>query len=771
MSTIQNQADPKQALIEWCEKYTSILKTADVDLDRVKLVEDNWDTRFLFIATHVYIMRISKDGNFDKVSPRFCLPLYANLVLNTRDILIKLGVEKDKALSFVPNLHVRLYDYLIYIVGALNGYQDSDLDQELMASWYSTTAEDLVDHEIYLDSDPQNLDQFIKRGNARRASEDYKGAIEDYSKAIELNPADSTIYVYRGISHELLEDYGSANKDYTLAISYDPTNTHALRFRAFNKLTMNDDKEGALEDYNKAIYIDPNDYELYNRRAVAHMPSRGIDDCSVLDCSNAINDFLKAIELEPEKGSSLGLLSAYERRADLFLKDNRIIEAIDDYDNAIQICVSKRLLTKRGNAKQSIGELNAACQDWRNVLKVEPSKHESDEKIKEDIQPAIDSLNKYCLADILSLESSEQREIANDLKICGDQKADSGDLQGAIVEYTKSIDIDPLFWRAYNNRGNTFARAGDLDAAYADFSKSIEICPVTYYSYHNMAKWKLQADEYVDVIKYSNMAIAIEPNPFLGEAYSFRALAKSYTEDFKGGECDIRRALKICPDDPRYVAMISLIKSLQHEFESARSYLLQALELDPLDITVVRIAGLVEWNEGNAEVGRSYWEKGLAMGDQRCDHLLNRYVGTMSDEDLNSMIDDIGGNDNLQTMIDWAEKNQKDTHDDFVQQFSEAVDGRDLERTRNLLRQLQVMCDEADWRSPESGEERQLTSRETSQLMDLAGGEHDYNALIKWASIHLSKDEINNFDRIIDSGNYSRIKIEILNLLRMKNDC
>lgn len=689
---LRDENSPKAKLLEWCDFYTKTLaESGGNDLAQIELVEDDWDTRFLFLATHYYLFRLSEGERHSGIAKRFLLPLYANLVMNTYNMLIQFGVKKDDAFSFVPNFHIRQYDYLIFCTGAFNEYQDNDLDGNLMASWFSTTAEDLVDQNSYLGSEPQTHDQFLKRGNARRASEDYKGAIDDYSKAIALNPTESVVYTYRGIAHELLEDYESANEDYSAALMHDPGDTNALRFRAFNKLTMLDDKEGALEDYSKAIDIDPNDCDLYNRRSMAYIPAFGIEDSTVDDFSSAIDDLLMAKEIDPDKGSSFGLWKAYEGRADLFLKGNRFADAIEDYDKAIQIGDSRKLLTKRANAKQSDGDLQGACQDWKDVLKVDWSKYDTDDSIKLEIKEAIESLRRYGY-DASSKSAVENNRIANDYKVCGDQKANSGDLLGAISEYTKSIDIDPSFWRAYNNRGNARAEIGDFDAAFDDFHKSIDICPTSYHSYLNISRYKFASGEFGDAIKYSSMAIVIDPNVSNEQLYSIRAMAKLNLEDFDGSVDDIKEALKINPSNAQSFASLALARSGQDDHESALMHSKRSLGMDPLDLYVIRLAGSVEWNAGNSTEGRSYWERAGAMGDKLSLELLNQYIGSMSEDDLNRLIEENGGADKLQDLIDWAEKNQKEIYDNFLQQFSEATTARDLEHTRSLLDQFKINC-------------------------------------------------------------------------------
>ncbi len=60
---------------------------------------------------------------------------------------------------------------------------------------------------------------------------DYKGAIEDYTKAIDINPDHSNAYNNRGLSKYNLKDYRGSIEDYTKAIDIDPDHPTAYNNR------------------------------------------------------------------------------------------------------------------------------------------------------------------------------------------------------------------------------------------------------------------------------------------------------------------------------------------------------------------------------------------------------------------------------------------------------------------------------------------------------------------------------------------------------------
>ena len=67
-------------------------------------------------------------------------------------------------------------------------------------------------------SRPTDDAALVKRGLARQSKGDHAGAIEDFSKAIELNPNLVQAYASRGVSREAKGDSAGAKADYSKSI-------------------------------------------------------------------------------------------------------------------------------------------------------------------------------------------------------------------------------------------------------------------------------------------------------------------------------------------------------------------------------------------------------------------------------------------------------------------------------------------------------------------------------------------------------------------------
>ena len=74
---------------------------------------------------------------------------------------------------------------------------------------------------------------------------------------------------------------------------------------------------------------------------------------------------------------------------------------------------------------------------------------------------------------------------ASDLLNSGVDKAQSGNLQGAIADWTKAIEMNPMFAKAYFNRGVAKKNLKDYQASIADYTKAIEIDSEYYHAYTN----------------------------------------------------------------------------------------------------------------------------------------------------------------------------------------------------------------------------------------------------------------------------------------------
>lgn len=92
----------------------------------------------------------------------------------------------------------------------------------------------------------------IKSGIAKAKQRDYKGAIQDFTKKIQLYPDSIQAYLYRAYAKEAMRDYKEAILDYDKAIRLKPGNAQIYYDRALAKYSSGDLKNACL-DWKKSV--------------------------------------------------------------------------------------------------------------------------------------------------------------------------------------------------------------------------------------------------------------------------------------------------------------------------------------------------------------------------------------------------------------------------------------------------------------------------------------------------------------------------------------
>jgi|GEM_PF-2110777 len=180
---------------------------------------------------------------------------------------------------------------------------------------------------------PISISAYINSGAEKCKSGDYKGALEDYDKAIEvslfllakynrqevgitsknnfrllmyaiaiydkiidINSRLAQAYLNRGLVKDNFTGYGSGIADYEKA-SHTSCNLVEAYFKRGNAKYHNRDFSQAIADYTNALKINPNFFKAYI--------GRGIAEETLGNFVDAIRDYDKALELSPDLKSKL----------------------------------------------------------------------------------------------------------------------------------------------------------------------------------------------------------------------------------------------------------------------------------------------------------------------------------------------------------------------------------------------------------------------------------------------------------------------------------
>lgn len=239
---------------------------------------------------------------------------------------------------------------------------------------------------------PQTAEEYFLRGVSQLEQNQIQAALNDLTKAIELDPNLMIAYRSRAQLWAAMGDQQKALRDFDAVLRLDPDRTDALDARAEMRLQWND-LNGAIADLTEAIQLSPQSPGLlFNRgmtysrlgnyqASIADFTSgillqpkdavayreRGRSYLGLQQLPNAIKDLTRSIELDPKSAVT------YDLRCFVRL-------GIEDYRGAISDCTTAIKLNPnyaiayadRGYAWLGLNDPQKAIQDTNEAIRLNP---------------------------------------------------------------------------------------------------------------------------------------------------------------------------------------------------------------------------------------------------------------------------------------------------------------------------------------------------------------------------------------------------------------
>jgi tetratricopeptide (TPR) repeat protein len=188
--------------------------------------------------------------------------------------------------------------------------------------WLDRSEEAVQDYDRAISLNPQEVDVIADRARGYGQMKNYEEALNDANRAVELDPGSAWALVSRGRIYRDLERYEQALNDANCAVELDPKSAVARYSRGRTYLAMKSYEE-ALQDFNHAV-------ELYHDKTAA-IGQRGYTYYLLEQYDKALADFNQAIELDSKNDRAIA------RRAITYLILGRYSEALQDCDRAIEL--------------------------------------------------------------------------------------------------------------------------------------------------------------------------------------------------------------------------------------------------------------------------------------------------------------------------------------------------------------------------------------------------------------------------------------------------
>lgn len=336
-----------------------------------------------------------------------------------------------------------------------------------------------------IETDPAKSSLYKTRANFYKEHlNDYDKALTDYNKAIELDPKDAANYKERSELHKKLGNYSEALTDLQTCKKLDEK-----KFDDYNSLgdiykeLKNYPK--ALESYTVAIEQE-SQFDWFDTRVIAYV-NRAMLYNELGEFDKAIADCDSGIKISENAGMN-GLIQYFEKFKQQITKEKmeqgESLYSDGDYSGAIEIYTKILKLVpnyedayfQRGRAYIADGKYLEGIADYDKLLALNPNYDKTAYYNRgwayENIELYNEAIKDY--TQVLALDPNYQHALFNR----GRRYIDIGKYSESISDYDKLLALNPDYGSsAYNNRGVAYENIGDLDKALDNYNKALEMDP------------------------------------------------------------------------------------------------------------------------------------------------------------------------------------------------------------------------------------------------------------------------------------------------------
>ena len=299
----------------------------------------------------------------------------------------------------------------------------------------------------------QSAKQYFKAGDDFLKANNFKDAIAQYTKAIELDPDYEKAYIKRATAYSRSDAHKKAAEDYDRALVFDEKDAELYYFSG-KEWFLEGNNQYALMRLSRAINMKRNFLEAYRVRLDIYMTLGQYED--------ALNDGQRCLKLKED-----GL--AYYNLAQVYEKLDMYSEAEEAYRQSLQ--KNRRVVATHFSYAELLFKLEnyqAAGDEVNQVLQMDP-RHLQGILLQSQVLSVQGSYLKA--SETLSMASVQY---ANEPLIYiyrGDINNKMNQPGYAIIDYSKAIELDPENAEIYYKRGGAYEAIKDYEKALADYEK------------------------------------------------------------------------------------------------------------------------------------------------------------------------------------------------------------------------------------------------------------------------------------------------------------
>jgi len=329
---------------------------------------------------------------------------------------------------------------------------------------------------------------------------------------------EAEIYMNKGQALHSQKKYDEAIESFNKAIELDPSNFDAFndRGRAYD---AKQEYDKAIDDYSTAIGINSRIAYVFNNRGNAYQKK------NEPEYDKAIEDYCTTLKLDPKYAN------AYNGRAYTYAKIGKFFKALADYSEAIKLNPDYALpYENRGLTYIDIGKYDEAIEDFTKALSLDPNKYST----------YLSRGDAYKDKGNYNMAAADYTEAIRLKPDCAEAYNSRGSAyigannDRAIQEYNEAIKLDDKYAIAYGNRGLAYSNKIEYDTALTEYNEALKINPKDEWTYYSRGNVFLKRGELEKAIDDFSMALKLnskysEAREKRDEAYDLKGESDDYS--------------------------------------------------------------------------------------------------------------------------------------------------------------------------------------------------------------------------------------------------
>jgi len=273
-----------------------------------------------------------------------------------------------------------------------------------------------------------NVKKYFELAYKAAEKGDLDSAIVNYSEVLRLSPFYIDAYYNRGWCFIELGKYQEAIRDFSKIIDLDKDYKNAHLSKGFARYNLGD-YEKAIEDYLVELKLQPNNKLCFNNIGVAKEKLNQFEEAMIY--------YDKALEIDPQYHTAVENKNALQNLLDSLVRHQQLANNKTDVIEKEAVFVTAKDYFDLGYQAGEVGDYERAIQNYDKAISIDRNYRQAYENR---------GWVKYRLEKYLS----------------------------ALEDLNTALDLGVNKW-TYNQRGLTKIKLGNLEGAVKDFDKALEI--------------------------------------------------------------------------------------------------------------------------------------------------------------------------------------------------------------------------------------------------------------------------------------------------------